>query len=215
MDMKLQNIEFIKLLPAFMRKDADIIGMSKGVDEIVRMFTSYGDHMSEWTAIGEMTEAELDELAWELNIPWYEPDASVEVKRQIVMDSDLVQQKLGTKQAVEVVISTYFGNGNVTEWFEYGGDPGHFKIESGNPSVTNENMNKFLRILEKVKRKSAHLDEININLMADVRLHAGVAYHEIGAMTVTFAMPYTDKLDANAGVAYHEANVKTMVLVES
>lgn len=186
MDMKLKNIEFIKLLPAFMREDSAVTGMSEGVNQIIRMFADYGGHMSEWAAIEDMTKAELDELAWELNIQWYEPDSSIEIKRQIVKNSDLIQQKLGTKKAVETVITTYFGNGNVTEWFEYGGAPGHFKIESNNPSVTNENMEKFLRILEKVKRKSAHLDEININLSADAYIYAGIAYHETRIETMRF-----------------------------
>lgn len=185
MTMKLIDIEFLKLLPSFMRNDKAIIGMSKGVDEVVKMFARYADNMSTWAAIDELTEAELDELAWELNIQWYEPDSAIEIKRAIIKESDLVQQRLGTKWAVERVITTYFGSGNISEWFEYeGGEPGHFKIESTNPSVTNENLNKFLRILNKVKRASAHLDGIFIGLSADTHINAGVAYHETKIETI-------------------------------
>ena len=186
MEMRLKDIEFLKLLPAFMREDTAIIGMSKGVDEVIKMFAGFADNMSTWAAIDNLTEAELDELAWELNIQWYEPDAAIEIKREIVKNSDLVQQRLGTKWAVENVITTYFGSGNIKEWFEYDGEPGHFRIESNNPSVTNEQLNKFIRILNKVKRKSAFLDGVFITLGAQADINMGVGFHETKISTVRF-----------------------------
>ena len=186
MEMKLKDIEFLKLLPAFMREDSAVIGMSKGVDEVIKMFAGFADNMSTWAAIDKLTEAELDELAWELNIQWYEHDAAVEIKREIVKNSDLVQQRLGTKWAVETVITTYFGSGNIKEWFEYEGEPGHFKIESTNPSVTNEQFNKFMRILNKVKRKSAHLDGVYITLGAQATINVGVGQQETKITTMRF-----------------------------
>ena len=186
MEMKLKDIEFLKLLPAFMREDSAVIGMSKGVDEVIKMFTGFADNMSTWAAIDKLTEAELDELAWELNIQWYEHDAAIEIKREIVKNSDLVQQRLGTKWAVENVITTYFGSGNIKEWFEYEGEPGHFKIESTNPSVTNEQFNKFMRILNKVKRKSAYLDGVYIMLGAQATINVGVGQQETKITTMRF-----------------------------
>lgn len=186
MEMKLKDIEFLKLLPAFMREDSAVIGMSKGVDEVIKMFAGFADNMSTWAAIDKLTEAELDELAWELNIQWYEHDAAVEIKREIVKNSDLVQQRLGTKWAVENVITTYFGSGNIKEWFEYEGEPGHFKIESTNPSVTNEQFNKFMRILNKVKRKSAYLDGVYIMLGAQATINVGVGQQETKITTMRF-----------------------------
>ncbi len=38
----------------------------------------------------------------------------------------------GTPYAVEQVIQTYFGDGEVSEWFEYGGQPGMFKVVTTN-----------------------------------------------------------------------------------
>lgn len=176
--MKLKDIKMINLLPVFMRNDKANIGLAAGVDEIVKMFADYADNMSTWAAIDNMTEAELDELAWELNISWYEQGANIAIKRKLIKESDEIQCKLGTKWAVEQIITTYFGTGDISEWFEYGGEAGHFRVESSNPSVTNENLDKFLRILNKVKRKSSQLDGIVINLAGEMPLHMGIAYHE-------------------------------------
>lgn len=186
MEMKLKDIEFLKLLPAFMREDSAVIGMSKGVDEVIKMFAGFADNMSTWAAIDKLTEAELDELAWELNIQWYEPDSDIEIKREIVKNSDLIQQRLGTKWAVENVIATYFGSGNIKEWFEYDGEPGHFKIESTNPSVTNEQFDKFIQILNKVKRKSSFLDGVYIALDSQATINVGVGQHQTQIITMRF-----------------------------
>lgn len=190
MEMKLKDIEFIKLLPVFMRDDDANIGLANGVDYIIKMFANYADNMSTWAAIDKLTEAELDDLAWELNIQWYEQDANIAIKRKIIKEADKVQHKLGTKWAVENVITTYFGVGNMLEWFEYDGDPGHFRIESTNPSVTNEDLIKFLRILDKVKRKSSQLDGITINLSGEMTLHMGVGYQEGSFEYIRLGKPY-------------------------
>ncbi|MCU7378116.1 phage tail protein I [Clostridiales Family XIII bacterium ASD5510] len=182
--MRLSEIEFVKLLPKFMQDDPANIGIAKGIDIVIKIFDGFSGNLATWAAIERMSDAELNELAWELNIAWYEPSASTAVKREIIKNSDRVQQKLGTKWAVENVIETYFGDGNVLEWFEYEGTPGHFKINSSNPSVTNENLTKFLRILSKVKRGSAQLDGIFINMLSQQDIRTGVACHIVDKMTI-------------------------------
>lgn len=40
MSMTLQNLEFLRLLPAFMREDAAVQGLSAGLDIIIRSWPS-------------------------------------------------------------------------------------------------------------------------------------------------------------------------------
>ena len=178
--MKLTDIEFVKLLPQFMRDDAAVRGLAAGVNEIVRDLAESVALLSTWDRIDQLDEAELDELAWELNIQWYDTGASLEIKRDLVKNSDKVFQRLGTKWAVEHIINTYFGEGYIEEWFEYEGEPGHFRVFSSNPSLNNERLTEFLNILNKVKRASTKLDGIFISLTGQMPMAAGVAYHETG-----------------------------------
>ena len=179
--MKLTTIEFIRLLPQFMRNDEAVQGLSAAIDEIVPGLSESLGVLTTWNEVDRMTEAELDALAWELNILWYDTGATIDIKRELIKNSDMVYKKLGTKWAVENVIDTYFGEGNVQEWWEYGGEPGHFNVLSPNPSVNNEKLNEFLSILSKIKRASAKLDAIVITLSGELNLYAGVAYHETTA----------------------------------
>lgn len=179
--MKLTTIEFIRLLPQFMRNDEAVQGLSAAIDEIVPGLSESLGVLTTWNEVDRMTEAELDALAWELNILWYDTGATIDIKRELIKNSDMVYKKLGTKWAVENVIDTYFGEGNVQEWWEYGGEPGHFNVLSPNPSVNNEKLNEFLSILSKIKRASAKLDAVVITLSGELNLYAGVAYHETTA----------------------------------
>lgn len=179
--MKLSDLEFIKLLPQFMRDDKAVQGLAAGIDSIVPALAAELEKLSTWDRIDMLSEAELDDLAWELNILWYDKGASIEVKRNIVRDSDAVYKKLGTKWAVENVINTYFGEGYVEEWFQYGGDPGCFRIYSTNPTLTESKFTEFLNLLSKVKRASSQLDGVFITLTGQMNMSAGTALHDIGA----------------------------------
>lgn len=178
--MKLSDLDFIKLIPQFMQDDLAVRGLAAGIDSIVPGLATELEKLSTWDCIDKLSEAELDELAWELNILWYDTGASIEVKRELVKTSDQVYKKLGTKWAVENVITTYFGEGYIEEWFQYSGDPGRFRVYSTNPTLNESKFAEFLNILNKVKRASAKLDGVYITLSGQMNLYAGAAIHEIG-----------------------------------
>ncbi len=181
--MKLSNIDFLKLVPQFMRDDDAVRGLAAAINTIVPDLAASIEKLSTWDHIDDLNDAELDALALELNIPWYDTTASLEIKRDVVKNSDKVYKHIGTKWAVENIIKTYFGDGYIMEWFEYEGEPGHFRVYSSNPSLNNERLTEFLDLLNKTKRASAKLDGISITLDAELVLSTGVAIHEVSNET--------------------------------
>lgn len=181
--MKLSNIEVLKLIPQFMRDDDAVRGLAAAIDKIVPDLAQSLSSLSTWDHIDSMSDAELDALAWELNIPWYDTTSTLSIKREVVKNSDKVYKRIGTKWAVENIIKTYFGDGYIMEWFEYEGEPGHFRVYSSNPSLNNERLTEFLDLLNKTKRASAKLDGISITLDAELVLATGVAIHEVSKET--------------------------------
>lgn len=181
--MKLEDMQFIRLLPVFTRGDLSVLGIAAALDEIVPPLTGSIGLLTTWDKINELSEEELDELAWELNILWYEKGAPIETKRDIILNSDKVYRKLGTKWAAENVITSYFGEGYIREWFEYSGEPGHFRVYSTNPSITSDQLNAFMNILNKVKRHSSKLDGIFITLTGLMKPKIGVGMREVSTET--------------------------------
>lgn len=194
--MKLEQIDLVKLLPEFMRGDRANRGLAAGANIVLRDVATKAKLLTVWNRIDNMTDEQLDELAWELNVEWYKSTADIQTKRAIIKSSDKVHAKLGTKWAVEQIITDYFGSGAVREWWEYGGEPYHFKVFSTNPGLVNEHHEEFLAMLEVVKRKSAWLDAVIISLTGEMNIFAGVATHDL-----TFETHTMGDIEAIAGEA--------------
>lgn len=176
--MKINEIDLNKLIPLFMRDDETVKALSSAINDILKIYDS--SKLRTWDQIDKLTENELDDLANELNIPWYNKKSKIEIKRQIILDSDNVWKTLGTRYAVEAVIFALFGSGELKEFFEYeGGRPHHFKIDISDPSVlTEEGEKEFRRVLELVKRKSQILDTIQLVLEQKFKLYLGSIFNE-------------------------------------
>lgn len=142
--MRLNETEMVKLLPAWMQEDGGDKGLATGCDIISRDAYARLKLLSRWDKIDQLSDAELDEMAWELNIQWYDSTAPIAAKRAVIRNSDRVYAKLGTPYAVEQIVADYFGTGEVREWYQYGGQPHHFKVLSDNPSLVNSNLDLFL-----------------------------------------------------------------------
>ena len=152
--MRLNETEMVKLLPAWMQEDGSDKGIATGCDIISRDAYARLKLLSRWDKIDQLSDAELDEMAWELNIQWYDSTAPIAAKRAVIRNSDRVYAKLGTPYAVEQIVADYFGTGEVREWYQYGG------------------------LLRTVKRRSSWLDAILICLTGEMFLYSGMAVRD-------------------------------------
>lgn len=177
--MKTSNTDMKKLLPLFMRSDPAVQEMAAAINDI--MATADVAKLRTWDQLEKMGHEELDALAWELNVLWYNAAGTLKQKREQIRTSDDVWRTLGTRHAVEVVISQLFVKGKLLEFWEYeGGQPHHFMIECYDPSVvTPEGEKEFRRVLELVKRKSQILDSIRLILTPNFWAYTGVVIHDI------------------------------------
>ena len=131
-------------------------------------------------SIEKMPDKVLDILAEELRLPYYDPSYTTSVKRGLVRGGLQYWATAGTPESLTKILTNIFGDAEIEEWFEYGGEPGRFRIVAKNPSLAEETLLQFMNILNKVKRASAKLDGISIVLDGELNLSAGVAYHETG-----------------------------------
>ena len=207
--MKLNEAEIMKLLPAWMREDGAIKGLAAGSDEVTRSIAARLKLLTRWDKIDQLTEAELDELAWELNIKWYDSTASIETKRAVIRNSDRVYAKLGTRYAVEQIVADYFGGGEIREWYEYGGQPHHFKVLSDKPELVNENYELFMKLLSVVKRRSSWLDTILICLTGEMYVFFGMATQEHTYERHVFG---SDEIHLYHGAAVYDRSVETVTI---
>lgn len=182
--MKLTDLDFFKLLPEFMRDDPAVKGLVEAVEAILAGPAAEVPNARVWDRVDYMDDTQLDELAWELDIDWYDTGWHIGVKRATIKSSDKIYRKRGTKWAVEQVIADVFGGGFVTEWNEYGGEPYHFKATTSYLLQDTETVERFRALVAKAKRASTRLDTIEF---AQDGTATAYAMTKAVGMTVTYA----------------------------
>ena len=159
--MNLSELNFVRLLPVFMRDDDAVKALSRAVDKLLGEPGKRLSTLRTWDKIDELTDAECDELAWELDIDWYESTGmTLDEKRETIKLAQQIKRKRGTKWAVERLIASYFGEGYVMEWYETGGDPYTFIILTTNTHVSEENYKKFIETANIAKNARSHIAAI-------------------------------------------------------
>lgn len=159
--MKISELDFLRLLPAFMRDDEAVVALSNAMNDLLGEPGKRLDTIRTWDKIDELNEAECDELAWELAIDWYDSTGmGLEEKRETIKLAQQIKRKRGTKWAVERLISAYFGEGYVLEWYETGDEPYTFKVMTTNPKISAENYEKFMEAANAAKNERSHLSGI-------------------------------------------------------
>ena len=109
--------------------------------------------------IDELPEGLLDILAKDFKVDWYDFNYSLETKRKVLKDSFYVHRHMGTRAAVEKALCDVWPDSVLEEWFEYGGEPFHFRVvlnasDGSNPIPLDTALEK-IRIYKPVR---AHLE---------------------------------------------------------
>ena len=184
--MKLKDVDLIKLCPAFMREDKTNQVLASGISNIFQTWSDNLDRLPVINQLDKLSEAELDQLASDKNIFWYDYKASITVKRALIRNAKTVFNRLGTVWAVESVMNDYLPKTELQEWFDYDGEPGYFRIVTNNTEILRTDIQTFLNILKGIKRRSVWLEHIMLKLEQYLILYPGWGVVERSKETFTF-----------------------------
>ena len=163
--IKLSGSRFTDIMPENLASQAEVQAIAYAVGRQVEKLCAYSDAARTYAAIATMPEWLLDYMAVELRTPSYDENYSVKTKRALIEGSLLFYTQMGTPAAVNRIIETIFETGYIEEWYEYDGDPHHFRAYVGDGGeVGPGELEEFRRVLASVKRLSSWLDEIILEL---------------------------------------------------
>lgn len=126
-----------------------------------RIFT-FTDRLNIWCAIENCSDEILDALAIEMRVIAYNESLSHAKKVELIKNSFIQWSEAGTTKSLEDIAAIIFENASIVEWYEYGGKPSHFKIQTTNPSVTGSELEKLKEVVKDYKRLGTTLDEVEI-----------------------------------------------------
>lgn len=143
------------------RSDPEVIALSHAIQAGMQVLLKYKDRALIFASIDSMQEDALDLLATELRTQYYDTSYDISIKRELVKQAVRWFQIAGTKAAVEELARSIFGECEVNEWFEYGGDPYYFRIITNAPASADD-VARFNVLLEKVKNLRSHIESVSI-----------------------------------------------------
>ena len=184
--MKLEDVNILDLLPEFMKNDKYDSLLAAGMNNF---FQNLSLDMQRVVIVGQtdyLNEAELDQLARDSNIFWYNYRGTLTQKRRQIKEAPLVFNRLGTVWAVEKVMNTYLENTELQEWFDYYGDPHHFRFKTTDINILQNDVQTFISILDKIKRKSQWLDGIFLLFKAEGSFYPALGLIEKTTETYNF-----------------------------
>lgn len=163
------SVNFADYLPETLKRDPKMKALAAAVAEQMLGVSAEIDNVLIYSRIDELPEELIDILAFDMHVDWYDYSYTLDVKRSILKNSVKVHKKMGTKYAVETAMRNVYKHAGISEWFEYGGKPYHFKIDV---DISREGMteNTGSEIAEKVnfyKNLRSHCDGIYYHLKMD------------------------------------------------
>ncbi len=108
--------------------------------------------------IDEMSEEELDIVAEEMHIDFYDYTLSIDKKREACKSSFAIHSIKGTPSAIKKILNMFFKDSKLQQWYEYDGTPGRFKVQV--KGVAPYNLSEITEKIENSKKKSQHLEKL-------------------------------------------------------
>lgn len=157
-----QTVSMLDLLPPNLRSDPVLAAAAAAIDAEAQATAAEIRELDIYGRTEEWISEETDELAWQYRPPYYDSALPLEQRRELVKNAIPFHRTKGTPAAVEQLIALLFGEGDVEEWWQYGGDPYHFRVITNNADVTTSRAREFIQAVEAVKRLSTTMDSVTI-----------------------------------------------------
>ncbi len=206
MSETIYDSDFTKYLPRPLTHDPKMVALAKAAAEKLLEISGAVENVLIYSRIDELPEELIDILAYDIHVDWYDYSYPLEIKREILKGSVKVHKRMGTKYAVEKALRAIYQKSRVKEWFEYGGEPGHFRVilnaGDNNLRLDIADMVKQINIY---KRLSAHLDSIHIEKSKSTRVYVAVGKETLVKVRHKIE-PYQKKVqkEARIGIASYK-----------
>lgn len=151
-------------LPRVLARQEWVIALSEALGLALGKTLDYTDESQIYTRLDTAPEAVLDVLAVDWKIDWYDTELTVEQKRRIVKTALTVRRLMGTAAAVKLQVHAIYPEATVTEWFQYDGRPGCFRVSLPLPKegITAAEYRRLKTGILTTKNERSHLDVIDI-----------------------------------------------------
>jgi len=174
--IKIDDISLLKLLPNFLQEDKEIKLLIQVIQEELDMINAREKNLFLYGDFKVLDEPVLDELAYQWRVEGYEQTLAKNIKASLVETAYIVRKTKGTRYAVEKTVKDIHGDFELLEWYQYGGDPYHFKVV-GETAPTGEKLEELYKSINITKNERSSLDGIIVSSQWEGSTYHSTLYH--------------------------------------
>ncbi len=176
-----------KLLPDILKKDERLKAFAELEGKNFKEVSAKLPYLFVYK-LENLSNKELEELAWQFDISKVEWELATdrEQKEELIKNNILLKAKRGTPWAVKRVLELLGLEGQIKEWFEYGGQPYRFKVDINlkYQGLQSDTYDKLLNLIEEYKNLRSKLEVLNIYLTSQFKQNRATACLSGHDMTV-------------------------------
>ena len=164
----------LELLPESVLLDPKLRASAEALDAQFRAVTAAAREVLHLPRFNELSGNIIDYLAEQFHIDFYEPLYLTEAEKVNLIRSSIAWHRIkGTPAAVEQIAHSAFRDADIQEWFEYGGEPYHFKVRTYNVSATDEMLQQAEILVRSIQNARSHLEEVIVEVKDSMNLFFG------------------------------------------
>ncbi|WP_288760504.1 phage tail protein I [uncultured Veillonella sp.] len=151
--------------------DEKVNGIIHAVDQLFMETERDTKLLALYERLDELPTAVLNLLAWQYHVDFFKYDMTDEVKRNLIRQSIAWHRIKGTPTAVEEMVTAIYATAEVEEWYQYDGEPFHFRVNIFGEAVTDAAILKDLQTsVYAVKNVRSLFDGFNFINVVDTQI---------------------------------------------
>lgn len=165
----LKQNTLLREIPDNLLRDEKVVNLANSLQKSLDRMLDWADKINYTMNLDKLDDTILEHLLWEKHITWSEGLGLATTREQKI---DLIQRAIelhrikGTPAALELVFRLINITCKLDEWFEYGGDPYHFKLEISvrDKGLNEETLNLLTALVFEFKNVRSWLEAIHVSM---------------------------------------------------
>ncbi len=159
MKITLDDVVVKDLAPDSLLRDENTKYIIESIDYVIRkIWFENKDKYRLFSRLDDMNDKEIELMLWEMHVDYIDESLTKKQKIYLIKESLLNHMIKGTPAAVENVCSIIFGDAVVTEWFDYEGDAGYFKVSTLGSLQNEDGYKRVIGVINAYKNLRSWLD---------------------------------------------------------
>lgn len=125
---KITAESLLSTLPRALAEDENLLALASATADSLAAHNVRIEDLLIYANIDNLPEDLLDMLAYDFKVDWWDYSYSLEEKRKTLKRSWYVHKYMGTTAAVKTALSSIYPSAILEEWFDYDGEPYHFRL---------------------------------------------------------------------------------------